>query len=348
MPHALCIVFAAMVVPAHGFARPLPRSARLGSIPASSAGRPRLHRARDRCWHAARGCQIAAHAMSASSGDDQGFAAAAKGVGGETWFGDTPYPELPAPAELAFDSSYTDRLGNQRGFCNWLVPGKVMLGRYPHGTPVGSKTGRPSPEESRAHLRRVLGAGVTTFVMLQEEVPAQDDAGAWPANDLVPLADAERAEKYPEGFSRYYCDAVSVARELGVPKEPVFLHLPIADFGVPDMGELLGELFLLRDDIRKHKDIVYIHCWGGRGRAGTVGACLYLMLRYKDGAAFDVSTATAEALTLVQRGYETRVGEDGGGSQSPETEEQREFVRMFAAELYAQYSLNGSCCGGGM
>ena len=72
------------------------------------------------------------------------------------------------------------------------------------------------------------------------------------------------------------------------------------------------------------------------------------MLRYKDGAAFDVSTATAEALMLVQRGYETRVGEDGGGSQSPETEEQREFVRMFAAELYAQYSLNGSCCGGGM
>ena len=117
---------------------------------------------------------------------------------------------------------------------------------------------------------------------------------------------------------------------------------------MPGMGDLLGELFMLREGIRQAKDVVYLHCWGGRGRAGTVGACLYLMLRYKDGASFDVNAATQEALALVQRGYDTRVGEDGGGSRSPETEEQREFVRAFASELYAQYSLNGACCGGGM
>ena len=40
--------------------------------------------------------------------------------------------------------------------------------------------------------------------------------------------------------------------------------------------------------VRETRDVVYVHCWGGRGRAGTVGACLYLMLRYKDGTSFDV------------------------------------------------------------
>ena len=81
------------------------------------------------------------------------------------WFGDTPYGAAPGAyhvrvhvhitrarpstrrpythththtgAEaLAFDSTYLDKTGQPRGFCNWVVPGKVMSGRYPHGTPV--------------------------------------------------------------------------------------------------------------------------------------------------------------------------------------------------------------------
>jgi hypothetical protein len=106
-----------------------------------------------------------------------------------------------------------------------------MLGRYPHGTPVGSKTGRPSPEEAREHLRKVTAAGICVFLMLQQEVPAQDDDAAWPAGDLVPLADPAQAKKYPLGFSRYYNDAVDVAKEFGT-REPIFEHLPIPDFGV--------------------------------------------------------------------------------------------------------------------
>jgi hypothetical protein len=38
---------------------------------------------------------------------------------------------------------------------------------------------------------------------------------------------------------------------------------------------------------------------------------MYLMMRYKDGAAFDVDNAAREALDVVQRGYNTRPGEDG-------------------------------------
>jgi len=216
-----------------------------------------------------------------------------------------------------------------------------MVGRYPHGTPLGSKTGRPSPAESKEHLRKVVDAGISVFVMLQQEVPAQDQDAAWPPGDLVPLADEEKAKKYPEGFSRYFQDAKTVAEEMKK-KEPVFEHFPIPDFGVADMGDVIALLYDLRDRIRLDGDIVYLHCWGGRGRAGIVGACLYLMLRYKDGASFDVEAAADEALAVVQRGYDTRAGEDGGGSKSPETEEQRLFVRQFAAQLYAQYGLNSA------
>lgn len=42
-----------------------------------------------------------------------------------------------------------------------------------------------------------------------------------------------------------------------------------------------------------------------------------------------------EALSLVQAGYDTRAREEGGAAFSPETEEQRAFVRAFAAEMTA-------------
>jgi len=131
------------------------------------------------------------------------------------WYGDTPYGEAPTSAELAFASSYLDKTGEPRGFCNWIVPvglaptlfsvpffvlspsassptllhlplisflagsedvlralltvqGKVMVGRYPHGTPLGSKTGRPTKDESIQHLRALARAGINTYVMLQE------------------------------------------------------------------------------------------------------------------------------------------------------------------------------------
>ncbi len=47
--------------------------------------------------------------------------------------------------------------------------------------------------------------------------------------------------------------------------------------------------------------VIYLHCWGGRGRAGTVGACL-LARMYRLGA--------EEALDRVQRAYSTRKDPD--------------------------------------
>jgi hypothetical protein len=57
---------------------------------------------------------------------------------------------------------------------------------------------------------------------------------------------------------------------------------------------------------------LYIHCWGGRGRAGTVGSCLLAKL-YGIGA--------NEALARIDRAFCTRKDE---GYRSPETAEQQQ------------------------
>lgn len=44
-------------------------------------------------------------------------------------------------------------------------------------------------------------------------------------------------------------------------------------------------------------EVLYVHCWGGRGRAGTVGACLLASLYGID---------AEQALARVQRAYDTR------------------------------------------
>ena len=89
-----------------------------------------------------------------------------------------------------------------------------------------------------------------------------------------------------------------------------------------------------------------MHCWGGRGRAGTIASC-FLAACY--------GLSADEILDRIQRAFDTR--QDGGesfgmqlcsvfghvlhktvacppaGRQSPETPAQKEFVRNFVDEL---------------
>ena len=81
-------------------------------------------------------------------------------------------PAWPSDA-LAFASEYvSSEVSGPRGFCNWLVPGALMLGQYPGESPIHG----PSAAEARAHVARCAAdARVGTWVCLQTEVPAQDD-----------------------------------------------------------------------------------------------------------------------------------------------------------------------------
>mmetsp|Transcript_14654 Transcript_14654/g.29635 ORF Transcript_14654/g.29635 Transcript_14654/m.29635 type:complete len:332 (-) Transcript_14654:163-1158(-) len=226
---------------------------------------------------------------------------------------------------------------HMRGFCNWLIPDLLMVGQYPGQNP---ESNGPTQDEARDHVCSVVAdAGIRTFCCLQSEVPAQDDDAAWAkVNGAVYLSGYER-NMWPNPFTWYaplVRDALQNNAARSVSAEPNFLHVPIQDLTVPestnDFHQLLHTLLTILDDrdsssILRGSGGIYLHCWGGRGRAGLVGSCL-LSLIYPELDAEDV-------LQLVQCGYESRAGSEhmpDALSRSPQTTEQRDFVRRFVED----------------
>lgn len=246
-----------------------------------------------------------------------------------------PHP-VDAVAELSFHSSYAKPGGSgRRGFCNWIIPYRVMAGQYPGRTP---EDWGPTAEQAEKHVRSVVrDARVTTFCCLQSEVPPQDDDTAWAAKGGEVYLSYPWRSQFPRSFTRY---SPVVRSELSVgdddlphPEEvkiPEFLHQPVEDLNVPDSSSLL-ELLSRLLDVMEDDRTVYIHCWGGRGRAGLVGACLTSLLFPELDKRF--------ILDLVQAGYDTRLGAEEmpeGLRTSPQTEEQRAFVEKFVEERRRQ------------
>jgi protein-tyrosine phosphatase len=57
-----------------------------------------------------------------------------------------------------------------------------------------------------------------------------------------------------------------------------FIHFPIRDCGVTDDGRVLE---LARNLVQciSQGEVIYLHCWGGHGRTGTL-VCIMLHLMY--------------------------------------------------------------------
>lgn len=194
----------------------------------------------------------------------------------------TTLPPLPALDAAVLQDSH--------GFSaeqNWLVPGRVMLGRYP-----GSGRG----QRVDAVVDALRTAGVTTFVCLQSELPPQDSGAA-----------------NPPGFENYHAAAVNFDGPA-----PSFVH-----FGIPDR-EPAGDLDSLRSlvadlaaRVLKNGECLFIHCWGGKGRTGLVAACL-LGLLYE-------SLGAEEALDRVQAYAETRTKSIVSPETDPQRDQVRAF-----------------------
>ena len=167
----------------------------------------------------------------------------------------------------------------------WLVPGRIMLGRYPASCPT-----RPIPAAAqRERVTSIAAAGVNTFVCLQAELPPQDTAWDDSSQGVVPKGT----------FVQYGADALANGART--------LHFGILDRQPAESLEALDRLVV---ELRRRVldgDVLYIHCWGGRGRTGLVAACLL-------GALYP-SIDEAEALERVQAYFSLR--EPGG--LSPET-----------------------------
>ena len=121
-----------------------------------------------------------------------------------------------------------------------------------------------------------------------------------------------------------------------------FAHRPLEDMQVPKTTKEIRDIvdeeiapFLIKksgegaagegdtkmsDDDGNGGGVLYLHCWGGRGRAGMVAAATLARL---------YGLSAEEALERVDRALKTREPQ----GRAPQTDEQVEFVRQFVREL---------------
>ncbi len=164
----------------------------------------------------------------------------------------------------------------------WADPGRLLAGPYPGEYDLAS---------TRHNLQRLLGAGIRTVVNLMQAREENHDA---------------------EGRSRYASELEYMARRIGVDCE--WWRYEIHDMSIPDsagMDAILGRI----DDSLSRGRPVYAHCWGGRGRTGTVVGA-YLIER---------GLASPDDFVDVIGALRRKPDQP-----SPETREQIEFVRSYA------------------
>ena len=165
----------------------------------------------------------------------------------------------------------------------WVLDGKLLAGCYP---------GDADLDKARGKLSAMLDFGVRHFVNLME--PDERD---W----------------YGQLFAPYNTVARELAQARGI--ELSFSRFAIRDLEVPRrvlMEEILRDIDRAVDSGRT----VYVHCFGGRGRTGSVVGCWLV----RHGAA-----SGAEALERI--GELRLVIPEAVRGPSPETPGQAAFVR---------------------
>lgn len=155
-----------------------------------------------------------------------------------------------------------------------MIPGKLIAGAYP--------ASKYFEEETRQKLDKLLTAGVSLFLNLTQE-------GEMPPYD-APLAEIAG-----------WLDRPAIHQRMAIP-----------DMTIPEPAQMALILDSIDAAMRAGK-VVYVHCYAGIGRTGTVVGC-YLARHGMDGA---------EALNTIAL---LRSGITNGWVRSPETDEQVEYV----------------------
>ena len=115
----------------------------------------------------------------------------------------------------------------------WVTPGRFLAGEHPAGG---------FGETTEQRLTALLAAGIRTFIDLTEE----HELDAY-AMTLRGLAEAQELEV-------------------------TYLRIPIPDRGVPSVWTLRRILDVIDGSVRDERP-VYVHCFAGIGRTGTVVGC---------------------------------------------------------------------------
>ena len=263
-----------------------------------------------------------------------------------------PLPPLPnpkTPDSYPQTHSFSD-------VAHWIVPGALMVGRYPYVEPSRCSNREVGEEQMKDILER---GGVRKFVCLQAELPPQEQMpvggvkGFLPYRPTATLIAAALSGppslEVMEGLRNPHLDAflpprrkadrhAKDANHMNAEAERLridisFAHRPLEDMEVPKTTREIRDIvdeeiapFLTKKGGQgggkenSGGGVLYLHCWGGRGRAGMVAAATLARL---------YGIPADEALERVDRALKTR--EPGG--RAPQTDEQVEFVRQFIREL---------------
>lgn len=164
----------------------------------------------------------------------------------------------------------------------WLEPGRIICGEYPRDfDDLGDHEG----------MTAILKAGARVFIDLTEE------------GELKPYGEI----------------VAQAAGDLAIaPEEFEYHRFPIPDVSIPGSRETVEQILRVIRSARHRHEVVYLHCWGGRGRTGTIAGCALSELFGLDGDA---------ALEQLQRRWKDCAKSSRG--DSPETGEQTGFVRRF-------------------
>lgn len=165
---------------------------------------------------------------------------------------------------------------------------RSMSNQLPHNncyrvTPrliAGEYPGAPCPAAAQEKVGRHLAAGITFFVDLTEP------------QELAP-----------------YTDYLGPA---------IYLRVPIRDQSIPTHPQTTALILDVIDQAIARGHTVYIHCWGGIGRTGTVVGC-WLVRHGQNGD---------EALATIACHWQS-VEKSWRQPRSPETDEQHAYVRAW-------------------
>ena len=112
-----------------------------------------------------------------------------------------------------------------------------------------------------------------------------------------------------------------------LPDDTTYTRFPIRDLGAPGSVESVQHLLLRIEELKKTGGYVYLHCWGGVGRTGTIAAC-YLSQNW------DKPDLNRTLKTLQK--YFSRMPKSAY-RRSPETMEQIYFIERFIKKLFKFY-----------
>ncbi|MEP6593155.1 MAG: dual specificity protein phosphatase family protein [Acidobacteriota bacterium] len=163
----------------------------------------------------------------------------------------------------------------------WLIDGALLAGEYP---------GSADDDAARDKLTKFLDAGIRTFIDLTEKT---------------------------EPLTRYDGLLRSLSAERGI--ETKHLRIAVRDMSVPHERQLMTRIL---DTISKETTAgrpVYVHCWGGIGRTGTVVGCWLV----------DSGMTGPDAIARIAA---LRANTPDSVRRSPETDAQRRYICAWAAE----------------